>query len=183
MMTRPLALRDRMAAVAAGICGSCVSTTGMHYTFDVVPPTSVVDIGCDHGKLAVWLSENTKIQNIVAADKHPLPLAKAQKLAAQRGADIKTRLSDGLDGIIAEEAQLITMSGISGITMTEILTRGAAVFAATERLVLLPACKPEVILDWLKQNGVMPQTFDIGQGKKCYKLILCDDLRQDNTKC
>ncbi len=161
-----------MAAVAAGICGYCESSTGEEFRFETTMPQSVCDIGCDHGKLAVWLFENTDIKTIVAADKNPLPLSKTEKLAKQRGCSVSIRLSDGLKNIRPQEAALVTISGMSGITMVEILSECDWLFENTKRLVLLPACKSAVIEDWLCDNGVRHSRHPITQGKKQYTLIL-----------
>ncbi len=172
MINKPLLLRSRMAAVAAGVCGYCKSSTDDEFSFDVVPPKSLCDIGCDHGKLAVWLYENTDIATIVAADKNELPLAKAEKLAMQRGCSIITRLSDGLQNIRSDEAQLVTISGMSGITMVEILSNCDWLFTATKRLVLLPACKSAVIEQWMHDSGIVYTRHPVVQGKKQYTLLL-----------
>ncbi len=173
-MTKPLHLRSRMAAVAAGICGYCKSSTDDIFTYDVAVPNSLCDIGCDHGKLTVWLYENTDVSVIVAADKNPLPLQKATVLAEKRDAKIVTRLSDGLSNITPEEAELVTISGMSGITMVEILSECEWLFDSTKRLVLLPACKSEVIEGWLSDNQIRYDTHSIVQGKKKYTLILAE---------
>ncbi len=171
-MNKPLQLRARMAAVAAGICGYCKSSTGEEFSYSVTAPNSLCDIGCDHGKLAVWLAENTKITTIVAADKNPLPLKKATTLADKRGSNIITRISDGLSNINPNEAELITISGMSGITMVEIFEGCEWLFNSTRRLVLLPACKDAVIEDWLMSHGIRYEKQIITQGKKSYSLLL-----------
>ncbi len=171
-MTKQLHLRARMAAVAAGICGYCKSSTGEEYRYNVTLPQSVCDIGCDHGKLAVWLAENTEIKTIVAADKNHMPLQKAATLAQKRSADIITKISDGLSNINPNEAQLVTISGMSGITMVEILDSCDWLLNTTSRLVLLPACKDTAIEAWLTTNNIEYEKHQISQGKKSYSLLL-----------
>ncbi len=158
--------------MAAGICGYCKSSTGEEFRYDVTAPKSLCDIGCDHGKLAVWLAENTEIKCIVAADKNPLPLQKAITLAEKRKANIKTRISDGLKNIEPHEAELITISGMSGITMVEILNDCEWLFKNNKRLTLLPACKSEVLEEWLRTFKINYEKHCITQGKKSYYLFL-----------
>ncbi len=165
-----------MAAVAAGICGYCQSSTDEVFSFDVTPPKTACDIGCDHGKLAVWLSEHTEI-SLVAADKNELPLAKTQRLAMLRNSKIEIRLSDGLDNVSPHEAELVTISGMSGITMVQILSRCEWLFKSTKRLVLLPACKTAVAEDWMVENGILYTRHPVSQGKKQYTLLLGEICR------
>ncbi len=113
----------------------------------------------------------------MAADKNELPLAKAQRLATLRGSNIKIRLSDGLDDIAPDEAELVTISGMSGITMVQILSRCGWLFDNTKRLVLLPACKTTVIEDWLSENNIVFTRFPVSQGKKQYTLLLGEICR------
>ncbi len=167
-----LLLRSRMAAVAAGICGYCKSSTGEEFRYNVTAPKSLCDIGCDHGKLAVWLAENTNIECIVAADKNSMPLQKTIILAEKRKANVKTRISDGLSNIETSEAELVTISGMSGITMVEILSSCEWLFSYTKRLTLLPACKPDALETWLVESGVKYQKHNVTQGKKSYYLFL-----------
>ena len=58
----------------------------------------LVDVGCDHGYLPVYLYQNQIIPKAIAMDVRKGPLSRAQEHIAQYGLGeyIETRLSDGL---------------------------------------------------------------------------------------
>ena len=61
----------------------------------------LVDVGCDHGYLPVYLIFEKKIPQAIAADVGKGPLSRAKEHIHQYGLDnyIETRLSDGLKEI------------------------------------------------------------------------------------
>ena len=46
---------------------------------------NVADIGCDHGKVAVWLVKNGKANTAICADLSARSLDKARRLARANG--------------------------------------------------------------------------------------------------
>ena len=65
----------------------------------------LVDVGCDHGYLPVYLIQQKKIPSAIAMDVRKGPLSRAQEHIRQYGLEeyIQTRLSDGLEGLKAGE--------------------------------------------------------------------------------
>ena len=61
----------------------------------------LVDVGCDHGYLPVYLMLNHKIPGAIATDVGKGPLARAQEHIAQYGMSkyIEARLCDGLQDV------------------------------------------------------------------------------------
>lgn len=121
----------------------------------VRPGSAVADIGCDHGKLAVYLALGGKTPRVIAADVNPLPLAKAKALVVQTGCGdvVECRLGDGLSVLQPGEAQDIVMAGLSGETMAKLLSQAAWVRDENVRLVLLPAARSPELRQWLRRNG------------------------------
>jgi len=106
-MKRPFSLSDRLQAVA-----------------DLVPPgTKLADVGTDHGRLPVWLIQHGVIDRAVASDLRPAPLNRAKELAQKwEVADkISFRLCDGLTAIPPWDAQTVTIAGMGGETIADIL--------------------------------------------------------------
>ena len=68
----------------------------------------LVDVGCDHGYLPVYLIQQKKIPSAIAMDVRKGPLSRAQEHIRQYGLEeyIQTRLSDGLEGLKAGEGDL-----------------------------------------------------------------------------
>ena len=60
--------------------------------------SNVIDVGCDHALLSIYLYLNKKNINIIASDINSKPLEEARKNIKKYKLDdkIETRLSDGL---------------------------------------------------------------------------------------
>ena len=79
----------------------------------------LVDVGCDHGYLPVYLIFEKKIPQAIAADVGKGPLSRAREHIHQYGLDnyIETRLSDGLKEIGKEEGDTLVIAGMGGPLM------------------------------------------------------------------
>ena len=84
----------------------------------------LVDVGCDHGYLPVYLMLNHKIPGAIATDVGKGPLARAQEHIAQYGMSkyIEARLCDGLQGVRTGEGDTLVIAGMGGPLMEKILT-------------------------------------------------------------
>ena len=82
----------------------------------------LVDVGCDHGYLPVYLIFEKKIPQAIAADVGKGPLSRAREHIHQYGLDnyIETRLSDGLKEIGKEEGDTLVIAGMGGPLMEKI---------------------------------------------------------------
>ena len=76
----------------------------------------VADVGCDHGFTSIFLVKKDLAKKAVAMDINPGPIERAREHIAQYEMEdrIETRLSDGLDGLTAGEADTILISGMGG---------------------------------------------------------------------
>ena len=83
----------------------------------------VIDVGTDHGKLPVWLVQNNIASHVWAGDIRPGPLSSAQALIeAEHLADkISVRLTDGLQGFSEADCDTVTICGMGGENIAEIL--------------------------------------------------------------
>lgn len=121
----------------------------------VAPGRVTADIGCDHGKLAVWLACKGISPRVIAVDIRPVPLARARALALQTGcADrVDCRLGCGLAPLAPLEAKEIIIAGLSGETMIEILEDVRWIRNSGVHLILLPVTRAPVLRRWLCENG------------------------------
>lgn len=106
-MKRPFSLSPRLQAVA-----------------DLVPAGArLADVGTDHGRLPVWLIQHGVVERAVCSDLRPGPLSRARALAERWQVSDQTvfRLCDGLSEIAPYEADVITVAGMGGETIAEIL--------------------------------------------------------------
>lgn len=85
--------------------------------------TKIVDIGCDHGLLDIYLVQTKKIKSLIATDNKETALNNAKKNIKKYKlqSKIETRLGSGLDIINKDEIDTIIMSGLGTHTITGIL--------------------------------------------------------------
>ena len=100
----------------------------------------VVDIGCDHGYVAMWLAKEKKCPVVIASDVNAGPLKRAEKNIKEAKLDhlIETRLSDGFSAITPGEVDTAVIAGMGGMLMCEILSGGMNVIKEMNCLVLQP---------------------------------------------
>ena len=117
---------------------------------------TVCDVGCDHGKLSLYLVQRGKAKHVIATDINRQPLQKAIDLFASydlsHTADFL--LTDGLQGI--KDTSRIThvvIAGLGGHTMEQVIESAPFVKAQKTRLVLLPAQSGYQIRKYLYGNG------------------------------
>ena len=81
----------------------------------------LADIGTDHGKLPVSLLLEGRIAAAIGSDIGEGPLAHAARNAADHGVSLSLRLAAGLDAVQSEECDTVSIAGMGGQTIAEIL--------------------------------------------------------------
>ncbi|WP_335944179.1 tRNA (adenine(22)-N(1))-methyltransferase TrmK [Pseudomonas sp. G166] len=115
----------------------------------------LADIGSDHAYLPVALMRRGAIAAAVAGEVALTPFRSAQRTVAENGLDeqISVRLANGLaaiepgDGITA-----ISICGMGGETIRDILDSGKACLSGQERLILQPNGGEQPLRQWLMEN-------------------------------
>ena len=84
---------------------------------------TVCDVGCDHGFVPIYLVKERAFTSAVAMDINEGPLAAAAINIEMNGVKdkIKTKLSDGLDALLPNEAEAIVIAGMGGRLIIRIL--------------------------------------------------------------
>jgi tRNA (adenine22-N1)-methyltransferase len=116
----------------------------------------LADIGSDHGYLPVALMRRGAIAAAVAGEVALTPFRAAQRTVRENELDqqITVRLASGLaaiepgDGITA-----ISVCGMGGETIRDILETGKARLSGQERLILQPNGGEQPLRQWLMENG------------------------------
>ncbi len=116
---------------------------------------TVADIGCDHGKLSLHLAAQNLCNRVIACDISPRPLAVAARNFALHGfaQTVECRLGDGLSVLRTDEVDDIIIAGVSGVTITEILSAAPDFWAPRYRFIFVPSSKNEALRAWLCENG------------------------------
>ncbi len=137
--------------------------------------SKLADIGTDHAYLPVWLCQNGVCKSAIAADINPEPLSRGQLTIAQAGLEdkVKTRLSDGLKSISADEADDIVIAGMGGELIAKIILDCEYSRDKDKRFILQPMTKSELLIERLCQNGfeILSQDCCVASNK-CYTVLL-----------
>lgn len=128
----------------------------------------LADIGSDHGYLPVALMRRGMITAAVAGEVATTPFHAAQRTVRDNGLEqhISVRLADGLAAIEAGDGiTAISVCGMGGETIRDILDTGKLHLSGQERLILQPNGGEQPLRQWLMDNG--------------YR-ILCEELLREN---
>lgn len=112
----------------------------------------VADIGADHAYLAAALVLDGQSNYVVAGEVVRGPYENAQAEVAAQGLakHVQVRLADGLDAIkAADQIDTVTIAGMGGSLIAEILERGQGKLVGVKRLVLQPNVGEERLRQWL----------------------------------
>lgn len=144
----------------------------------------LVDVGCDHGYLPVYLMLNHKISGAIATDVGKGPLARAQEHIEKYGMNqyIETRLCDGLKGVHAGEGDTLVIAGMGGPLMERILTEGAHALPEFQELILQPQSDIPHFRHFLMENGfrIIQEEMVLEDGKY-YPMMKAIPGREENS--
>lgn len=81
----------------------------------------IVDVGCDHGLLSIYLYENKLVSKVIASDINKNALNSAISNINKRNLDIETVLSDGIKDVNMKGINTLVISGMGTGTILHIL--------------------------------------------------------------
>ena len=116
----------------------------------------LADIGSDHAYLPVALIHRGAIAAAVAGEVAATPFQAANRTVADNGLrqHITVRLADGLAAIQAgDDITAVSLCGMGGETIRDILDSGKAHLNGRERLILQPNGGEQPLRQWLMDNG------------------------------
>ncbi len=136
---------------------------------------NLCDVGCDHAYLPIYLLKKGKIEKAYACDVREGPLEAARKNISLNGLDneIKTVLSDGLKEVENEKIDCITVCGMGGILISQILSQSEKCAKSAERLILQPMTEVEYLRKYLFDNGFTIYDEKIAREDERYYCIIC----------
>ena len=136
---------------------------------------TVCDVGCDHGKLSLYLVKSGRAERIIATDINKMPLQKAIDLFAEHGISDKAQffLTDGLQNITdTADITHVVIAGLGGDTMAQIIENAPFIKDNKVQLVLLPAQSGDKIRHYLYTHGFdITSEHTVGENKKFYSVI------------
>lgn len=116
---------------------------------------SVADIGTDHAFLPIHLIKAGIANRVIACDiaEGPLSVAKSNITKYGAGDKIELRLANGLLGLKPNEVDAITILGMGGETIADILTDSPWVKNPNITLILQPMSCDDRLRDYLYKEG------------------------------
>jgi tRNA (adenine22-N1)-methyltransferase len=151
---------------------------------DFVPQNSrMADIGSDHAYLPVYLMKNGRITYAIASEVAQGPLDNAKhEIKSEALMDcIDARLADGLDSIRPDDQlNCITIAGMGGTLIKNILMRGKKHLNGRETLVLQPNVGENRLRTWLMNNNYAIEDEKIlREDGHTYEIILAKHVDND----
>lgn len=116
----------------------------------------LADIGSDHGYLPVALVRRGAIAAAVAGEVALTPFHAAERTVRESdlAEQVTVRLADGLEALRPEDGiTVVSLCGMGGETIRDILARGKARLSGQERLVLQPNGGEQPLRVWLMAQG------------------------------
>lgn len=144
----------------------------------------VADIGTDHGYLPIYLVQNGISDFVYACDVRPKPLERAKAHIMEYGLEqnIKICLADGLAGINKGDADTITICGMGGKLMQNIIQLGKDKLADGMQLVLSPQSEVRDFREYLINNNIeIVSELMVKDEGKYYFLMDCIYHKENNT--
>ena len=131
------------------------------------------DIGTDHGYLPIWLVQNNRCQNAVAADLRPEPLERAARHVRDLGLSdrIEACLTNGLAGLFIGAEDVVVIAGLGGNEIMDILGAGSP---DCQAIILQPMKSAPELRLWLFDNGyaIIGESLSCDRGRY-YPIISC----------
>lgn len=142
----------------------------------------VADIGSDHALLPSYLISEGISPYAIAGEvnKGPLEAARRQINALKIADKVDVRLGSGLKVINDGEVEVITIAGMGGGLIVEILQEGAAKLNNIERLILQPNVGSELVRDWLDNNkwNIINEEI-LEEDSRIYEVIVAEQRTGD----
>lgn len=139
--------------------------------------SNVIDVGCDHGLLSIYVYLNKKNIKIIASDINIKPLEEAKKNLGKYNLvdEIETRISDGIKNFDAKEFDTVVISGMGGITICNILTESKNKLSNTNNIIIQSNNHLSMVRKCLAKLGFKIVNEKLIKDKKIiYTILVCE---------
>ena len=135
--------------------------------------TSLADIACDHGYLGIYAVEKYGLNKVLLTDINPMPLASAINNCKNKNLEnvISCKLGDGL-APLDEDYEVISISGIGGMLMKDILSKDILKCQKAKRLILCPNTDLYEVRKFLNDNDFIIDDEEMIYEHKYYEIIV-----------
>ena len=146
--------------------------------------SKVIDIGCDHALLDIYLVEIGKCDRLIASDNKSGPLKGAQENIKKYKLEnnIVAKLGDGVD-TIEDDIDTIIISGMGGLNIVGILKYKTSLYKQVKSLVLSPNSDVEKVRKEICKLGFYIENEKLVKDKNIiYPVILFKRGRKHYSK-
>lgn len=137
-----------------------------------------LDVGSDHAYLPIYLCEQGLVRSAIAGEVVEGPYQSALDNVSRYGLEqrIAVRLADGLAAFDETDAiDTITICGMGGRLIADILDAGKSKLDKVSRLILQPNNREDDLRRWLQDNGFRLVTETILQeNDKIYEIFVVE---------
>lgn len=145
----------------------------------------LADVGSDHAYLPLFLVEQGRIDFAIAGEVVQGPYQSALQNVEQAGQSdkISVRLANGLAAVeLTDQVSTVTIAGMGGRLIADILEAGKDRLVSVERLVLQPNNREDDVRRWLVANDFQLVTEEIlEENDKIYEILVAEKGNVDLT--
>lgn len=140
----------------------------------------VLDIGCDHAYLAIYLKKNNICKDVFASDINPNALKVARKNIEAAKQDIIAYLSDGFKNIEREELNTAVIAGMGTDTIIDIVKFAPS---SVNKFIISSNNNHDTLRKYLYKNKLyIQQEIIIFEKNKYYVIMLVTKTPQKENK-
>ncbi|WP_160141521.1 tRNA (adenine(22)-N(1))-methyltransferase [Salicibibacter halophilus] len=150
---------------------------------EVPKESRLADIGTDHAQLPVALMGVERIRYAVASDAKAGPFQTALRNVEAAGFSdaISVRHGEGLQTLeVSDHIDVISIAGMGGSLITNILSKGANQLASVQRLILQPNMAADMVREWLYENEWTLIKEQIVQEEQFYEVLIATKEKGEN---
>jgi tRNA (adenine22-N1)-methyltransferase len=145
----------------------------------------VADIGSDHALLPCVMAQAGQVRFAIAGEVNEGPYQAASNQIRSSGLSniVQARKGNGLAVIEPEDnVEVITIAGMGGALISQILTEGLPKLANVRRLILQPNVGEDIVRRWLVANdwALLDETI-LEEDGKFYEVLLAERVESDST--
>ncbi|WP_099868527.1 tRNA (adenine(22)-N(1))-methyltransferase [Streptococcus suis] len=145
----------------------------------------LADVGSDHAYLPLFLVKQGRIGFAIAGEVVQGPYQSALQNVEQAGQSdkISVRMANGLAAVeLGDQVSTVTIAGMGGRLIAEILEAGKDKLGSVERLVLQPNNREEDVRRWLVEHDFQLVAEEIlEENDKIYEILVAEKGNVDLT--